>query len=95
METVDNIKKSILPILIKYGVSRAGLFGSYVTNQYTEDSDVDILVQLGKKISLLEFVRIKLDLEDKLNKKVDLVEYQAIKPRLKSRILSEEVRIYG
>ena len=35
------------------------------------------------------------DLEDKLNKKVDLVEYEAIKPRLKNRILSEEVRIYG
>lgn len=95
MGTIDSIKESILPILIKYGVSRAGLFGSYVTNQYTEDSDIDILVQLSKKISLLEFVRIKLDLEDKLNRKVDLVEYQAIKPRLKDRILSEEVRIYG
>lgn len=95
MTTINSIKERILPILIKYDVSRAGLFGSYVTSQYTEDSDIDILVQLSKKISLLEFVRIKLDLEDELNKKVDLVEYKAIKPRLKDRILSEEVRIYG
>lgn len=95
MTTIDNIKNSILPILLKHNISRAGLFGSYVKNQQTQNSDIDILIQLSKKISLLEFVRIKLDLEDTLNKKVDLVEYQAIKPRLKNRILSEEVRIYG
>ncbi len=46
-------------------------------------------------MGLLEFVGIKLELEDKLRKKVDLVEYRAIKPRLKDRILAEEVRIYG
>jgi predicted nucleotidyltransferase len=93
--TIEHLKQIIIPILRNYNVIRAGLFGSYITNQHTQKSDIDILIQLGKKISLLEFVRIKLDLEDKLNKKVDLVEYEAIKPRLKNRILSEEVRIYG
>ena len=93
--TVDRLKQIIIPILQNHGIIRAGLFGSYVKDEQTEESDIDILVELSKKISLLEFVRIKLDLEDKLNKKVDLVEYQAIKPRLKDRILSEEVRIYG
>lgn len=92
---LQKIKQTIIPILQNYNVSRAGLFGSYAKGEYTEESDIDILIQLDNKISLLEFVRIKLDLEDKLNKKVDLVEYKAIKPRLKNRILSEEIRIYG
>ncbi len=92
---VANLKEMIIPVLQNYNISRAGLFGSYVKDEYTEDSDIDILVQLDEKISLLEFVRIKLELEDKLQKKVDLVEYRAIKPRLKNKILSEEVRIYG
>jgi predicted nucleotidyltransferase len=52
-------------------------------------------VELEEDISLLEFVGIKLELEDLLRRKVDLVEYQAIKPRLKNQILSEEIRIYG
>lgn len=95
MTTLDQIKERIIPVLRKHNINRAGLFGSYVTNQHTEESDIDILIQLGEKISLLEFVRIKLELEDKLNRKVDIVEYQAIKPRLKDSILSEEVRIYG
>ena len=92
---IENVKQMIAPILQGYNVSRAGLFGSYVRNEHAKGSDIDILIQLRKKISLLDFVKIKLDLEDKLNKKVDLVEYGAIKPRLKERILSEEVRIYG
>lgn len=89
------LKEAILPILKKYNVSRAGLFGSYVKNKNTSESDIDILIELGEEISLLEFVRIKLALEDKLNKKVDLVECQGIKPRIKDTILAEEVRIYG
>lgn len=92
---LQKIKQTIIPILQNYNVSRVGLFGSYAKGEYTEESDIDILIQLDNKISLLEFVRIKLDLEDKLNKKVDLVEYKAIKPRLKNRIISEEIRIYG
>ncbi len=92
---LDQIKKNIIPVLKRYHVKRAGLFGSYAKGENTETSDIDILVELGGNISLLEFVRIKLALEDHLNRKVDLVEYQAIKPRLKERILSEELRIYG
>lgn len=92
---IERLKQLIIPILQRYKVSRAGLFGSYIKNEQTEESDVDILIELGKKISLLEFVKIKLDLEDKLNRKVDLIEYQAIKPRLKDKILSEEIRMYG
>ncbi len=95
MKTIEQIKESILPILKRYNISPAGLFGSYVKNENTEESDIDILIELKEKNSLLEFVRIKLALEDKLNKKVDLVEYQSVKPRLKDRIFSEEVRIYG
>ncbi len=93
--TVANLKKIIMPVLLDYKISRAGLFGSYVRNENTEESDVDILVQIDEQISLLEFVRIKLELEEKLQKKVDLVEYKAIKPRLREQILSEEIRIYG
>ena len=60
----------------------------------TANSDVDILVDLGdKKISLFDFVGIKLELEDVLGKKVDLVEYSTIKPTIKKMVLAEEVDI--
>lgn len=40
-----------------------------------KDSDVDILIELDDTYSLLDFVGIKLDLEDALDKKVE--EYSA------------------
>lgn len=92
---IEQIKTRIVPILLRHRISRAGLFGSVVTDRADEQSDIDILVQLGSKMGLLEFVGIKHELEDALCQNVDLVEYRAIKPALRNRILSEEVRIYG
>ncbi len=46
-------------------------------------------------MSLLDFVGLKIELEDMLGKSVDLVEYKAIKPIIKDGILQSEIRIYG
>jgi hypothetical protein len=86
----QQIKQSILPILRRYGVSKAALFGSAIRGQMGSKSDIDILVQIDKDISLLEFVGLKLDLEEALKKDVDLVEYDTIKPLIRDRILKEQ-----
>ncbi|MDI7258417.1 MAG: nucleotidyltransferase family protein [Thermodesulfobacteriota bacterium] len=90
---IEEVKNKILPILQHYGVKRAGLFGSCVRDEMIKDSDVDILVEIEKDISLLDFVGLKLEIEDVLKRKVDLVEYNTIKPLLKERILIEQVII--
>lgn len=59
----------------------------------TEKSDVDILVEIEERMSLLDFVGLKLELEESLGIKVDLGEYSTIKPIIKEQILSEEVAI--
>jgi len=58
-----------------------------------EDSDIDILVELPKEKSLLDFVALKLELEETLGRKVDLVEYSTIHPLLKERVLREQVPV--
>jgi len=58
-----------------------------------EDSDIDIVVKIEKDISLLDFVGLKLEIEEVLGRKVDLVEYNTIKPLLRERILKEQVVI--
>ena len=87
---IEQIKQSIVPILHRYGVSKAALFGSVVHDQMQPDSDIDMLVQIDSDISLLEFIGLKLELEGVLNKKVDLVEYDTIKPPLRESILKEQ-----
>jgi len=90
---IDEIKEKIIPILKQYGITKAGIFGSVVRGEATESSDIDILVEIESDMSLLDFVGLKLDLEEALGKKVDLGEYCTIKPIIKDQILSEEVPI--
>ena len=90
---IEEIRQKILPILQCYGVKRVGLFGSYARGEMREDSDIDILVEIEKDISLLDFVGLKLEIEEALGKRVDLVEYNTIKPLLRERILNEQVII--
>ena len=89
MNNLENIKSQIKPILKKYGIKKAGIFGSTARGESVVN-DLDLLVKIDKKISLLEFVGIQQELEDTLGMKVDLVEYDAIKPALKDEILQDE-----
>lgn len=92
--TIQSIKKQIVPILKRQGVTKAALFGSYARGEMKKGSDIDVLVRLKKGKSLFDFVGLKLELEEKLDKKVDLVSYGAIKPHLKNIILKDEKVIY-
>ena len=87
---IEQIKRSILPILRRYDVSKAALFGSTAKNQMQPYSDVDILVQIDSDISLLDFVGLKIELEQELKRSVDVVEYDTIKPLLREAILKEQ-----
>ena len=89
--SVAEIRQRILPVLRNHGITRAGIFGSVARGNATIESDVDILIELDVQASLLDFVGIKLELEDVLGRRVDLVQYAAIKPALRDRILREEV----
>ncbi|MBI1968451.1 nucleotidyltransferase family protein [Candidatus Woesearchaeota archaeon] len=90
---LQKITKVVAPILRKRGVIKAGIFGSYARGEQKKKSDVDLLVETKKSMSLFDFVGLKLALENLLKKKIDLVEYKAIKPLIKRGILKEEVRV--
>ena len=93
LEKIDEIKRKILSILKRYKVKRAGIFGSVVRGEENKESDIDILVEIVGRMSLLDFAGLKLELEEALGQRVDLGEYSTIKPIIKEQILSEEVSI--
>lgn len=87
---LTTIQQATIPILLSFGVKKAALFGSTARNENTKNSDIDLLVQLGKKMSLFEFIDMKQKLQEVLKSKVDVVQYDKIKPSLKSFILRDE-----
>jgi len=90
---LSKIKQKIIPILKNNKIKKAGIFGSYARGEQKKNSDIDILIEISKKVSLLELLKIKIILEKELNKKVDLIEYDYIHPLIKQNALDEEIRI--
>lgn len=90
---IEEIKQKAIPVLKKAGITRSSLFGSYVRGEQHGDSDIDLLVEFPKGLSLFDVAEIKYTLEDNLGKKVDLINYDKIKPRLKPYILSNQIQI--
>jgi len=90
---IDNYKSRILPVLKKYGVIKASLFGSIVRGEMTKNSDIDILVEFQDDKTLLDLVGLQNELIEKLKRKVDVITYNSIHPMLKEQILNEQVKI--
>lgn len=80
-------KKSVLK---NYGVKDIGLFGSFVRDEATERSDIDLIVEFetGKK-TYNNFIGLAYFLEDLLGRRVELLTSQSLSPYLKNNILKE------
>src|SRR3989304_3244459 len=74
-----------------YGISEIGLFGSYVSGEQKESSDIDVLVEFHNATDLLSFVHLKNHLSNLLEANVDLVMKRALKPEIGERVLREVV----
>jgi len=93
MLSLDEVKKRLIPILVRHRIQKASIFGSLARGENLESSDIDILIELDDNASLLDFVQIKFEIEDKLEQEIDLVEFTALKAALKNNILNEQVVI--
>lgn len=78
--SIDELKKRISPVAVKYNLPAVYVFGSYARGEATDDSDVDILVdRTGSKIeSAFDMGGLYNDLCDSIGKKVDLVTTQTL-----------------
>ena len=81
--------KELKPILYNdYSVIKIGLFGSFSDNTFTEDSDIDILVELERPIGW-KYFSLELFLEKVFDRKVDLVTKNSLKEQIKNIILKQ------
>lgn len=79
----DNLEK----YYHEYEVEKIGLFGSYATGTQTEDSDIDLVVEMPSKYK--KFFALKRDLELHFSKKIDIVIGKNIRPLINSEIQNE------
>jgi hypothetical protein len=66
-----SIVEQVRPVLERYGVKKAGVFGSFVRGDASPDSDLDLVVEMPPGSSLLELVGLQQDIADLLGIEVD------------------------
>ena len=73
-----------------FGVRRLGLFGSFVRDQATAKSDIDLLVEFAPGRKRFDaYMQLVFFLEEVLGRSVELVTPEALSPHLGPHILSE------
>lgn len=90
-------KKSLIEVLninehkIKnYGVKNIGLFGSFLTNHITNDSDIDLLVDFEKDQKTFDnLMELGFFLEGLLGRKVEIITSQSLNKHIGPHILAQ------
>jgi uncharacterized protein len=90
---IIDILRDAEPELKKRGVNTLAVFGSIARGDYSEHSDLDILVDFSQPIGLFDFIRLKNYLEEITDCRVDLVTPDALRPEMKDTILREAVNV--
>ncbi len=79
-------------LLKKYRVRKIGLFGSYIRDEATSKSDIDLLVDFEEK-TFDNYMELAFELEKIFNRKVDLLTEKGISPYILPYI-NNEVKWY-
>lgn len=94
MSDILSIKMAVIPIAKMYGVKRIYLFGSYAKGDANENSDVDLLIEKGKPMSLLKLSGMRRQVEEELKLSVDLVTTTGISDTFREKIAGTEILLY-
>ena len=94
VNSLEEVKKLAIPVLKRYNIKKAAVFGSFARGDAKENSDIDLLVKYKEGTSLFDVVRLQNDLETVLGRKVDLVSYDFIDKYIKERVLKESISLY-
>lgn len=92
--SVDEIRTITAPVFQRHGISYAAVFGSAARGEDRPDSDVDILVRLGRRMGMVGYMRLIEDLENVLHKNVDLVTEQSLNQHVRAHVEGDLATIY-
>ncbi len=93
-EIAIKIKETIEKDPSRDYIQSISLFGSFLHGVHRPDSDIDLLLEMRKTMSLFRLSSVQERLEKSLGKKVDLVEKDSLIEQLKTKIIAESKKIY-
>lgn len=92
-EYIEILRNELPDLKESHKIESLSVFGSYIHDDQTEGSDLDLLVEFEETPTLFQFIRLENHLTETLCVKVDLVMKDALKPRIKKRVLEEAQQV--
>lgn len=90
----EKLYSEIVNYLKSQGATKIAVFGSYVRNEETPDSDIDVLVDFKQPITLFDFAGYQIELQEKIGKKIDLVMEGGMNPLVEKYALKDYLVLY-
>lgn len=95
---LDKYKDDIYKLCIQNKVKTLYVFGSVLTERFSKESDIDLVVDLNPTDPFEyadSYFNLKFALQDLLNRKIDLLENKAIKNQyIRENINQTKIMIY-
>ena len=93
---IDKIESKMVEIFPKYKVRKAALFGSFARGDFTNDSDIDLIIDFKRDVEVSNYLYDLWDLlEEITERKVDIIPHRSylveVIPKLRDNI-SEDLR---
>ncbi|CAN1507909.1 COG1669 Predicted nucleotidyltransferases [Flavobacteriaceae bacterium] len=97
---IENNKSSIAKLCKENKVDKLYAFGSVLTDNFNENSDIDFVVSFNNQIKLLDYAdnyfNLLFSFEDLFNKKIDLITEKSLKnPYFIKEVNETKQLIYG
>lgn len=73
----------------RHGAKNLRVFGSVARGEEAESSDLDLLVDIGERTSLLDLVKLQLEIEDALGVPVDVVTAEDLPANIRGQVVSD------
>ena len=90
--------KLIFEIAHNFKIAEIYFFGSVLRNDFSDDSDIDILISFKKDVhhSFFELIELREQFNKILNRPIDLIELESLtNPYRRNEILKTARRIYA
>ena len=91
---IEYLKKNKEEFQKKYSIDTIGLFGSFATNKYRDDSDIDIVYTTNTKgLTYAQSIALEDELIDRFGKSIDLVNFKYMNPLIKRKAIKDIIYV--
>lgn len=93
LEQLKKFKSQIIELAEANKALNIRVFGSVSREQANEDSDIDFVIDVGEGQNLIDFIKLKQELEDLLGHEVDLAPSTGLREGMRESILKDAIPI--